>query len=85
MSLFRYSDYYRKKEPVHKTKIPTLNKTSTHKCSLCQNTNAKKYYLTTQECRWLCTECIIKNNKRDSNEKPNFVKATKLYHKKNDP
>jgi len=81
MSLFRWSDYHHKKETIHKTKLPTLNKTITHKCSQCPNKNAKKYQLTSQECRWLCSECVIKNNNKNSKEKPNFVKASKLISK----
>jgi transposase-like protein len=79
MSLFRWSDYTRKKEPTQRTKLPTINKTSTHKCSQCPNKNAKKYRLTPKEFRWLCYDCIIKFNNRNSIEKPNFVKASKLF------
>jgi hypothetical protein len=92
MSLFRYSDYTdeskklgSRKRGSHggiatskKIKIPTNLKSPTHKCSHCSRTDAKKYQLTPKECRWLCPVCVIKNNNRNSKEKPNFVKASKL-------
>jgi len=97
MSLFRYSDYTNesKKNKIvsprrashggiatgRKVKLPTQYRTQNHKCSHCKRTDAKKYYLTEKEVRWLCPICVIKNNNRNSKEKPNFIKASKLQYK----
>lgn len=94
MSLFRYSDYSdaSKKNKVvsprrashggiatsKKIRLPTQHRTPNHKCSHCNRKDAKKYYLTEKECRWLCPVCVIKNKNRDTKEKPNFVKASQL-------
>ncbi len=95
MSLLRKSDYHQesKKNNVvsprrgshggiatsKKIRLPTQHKTPNHKCSQCSRTDAKKYYLTKKECRWLCFVCVIKNKNRDTKEKPNFVKASRLF------
>lgn len=94
MSLFRKSDYAEasKKNKVvsphrashggiatsKKIRLPTQHRSPHHKCSLCTRTDAKKYYLTEKEVRWLCHVCVIKNQNRDSKEIPNFVKASRL-------
>ena len=94
MSLFSYSDYYNesKKNKVvsprkgshggiataKKIRFSTKHRSHNHKCSHCTRTDAKKYYLTAKECRWLCPVCVIKNKNRDSKEKPNFIKASQL-------
>jgi len=94
MSLFRKSDYAEasKKNKVvsprrgshggiatsKKITLPTQHRTLNHKCSQCTRTDAKKYYLTEKECRWLCPVCVIKNKNKNSKEKTNFVKASKL-------
>ncbi len=94
MSLFRYSDYYnesKKNKPVSKrrgshggvatgkkVRLPTQYRTLNHKCSQCIRTDAKKYYLTEKECRWLCPVCVIKNKNKYTKEKPNFLKASQL-------
>lgn len=94
MSLFRYSDYYNEskknklvshKRGSHggiaitpKIRLPTQHKTPTHSCSLCERKDAKKYYITEKECRWLCPVCVIKNKNKNTKEKPNFIKASKL-------
>lgn len=94
MSLFRYSDYGNesKKNKVvsprrashggiatsKKITLPTQYRTTKHKCAHCTRTDAKKYYLTGKEVRWLCPVCVIKNKNRDSKEKTNFVKASRL-------
>lgn len=96
MSLFRYSDYYdeSKKNKVvsprrgshggvrtgKKVKLPTNLKSINHKCSQCTRKDARKYQLTPKEYRWLCPVCVIKNNNRNSKEKPNFIKASKLQY-----
>ena len=97
MSLFRYSDYYdesKKNKTVNprrgshggvrtgkKIKLPTQYRSQNHKCSQCTRTDAKKYYLTEKEVRWICPECVMKNNNRNSKEKPNFIKASQLQYK----
>jgi len=94
MSLFRKSDYSQasKKNKVvsprrashggiatsKKITFPTQHRTRKHKCSQCIRTDARKYYLTGKDVRWLCPVCIIKNNNRDSKEVSNFVKASRL-------
>ena len=94
MSLLRKSDYHQesKKNNVvsprrashggiatsKKIRLPTQHRTPKHKCSQCSRTDAKKYYLTEKEVRWLCPVCVIKNKNRDSKEKPNFVRALRL-------
>ena len=70
MSLFRYSDYAdaSKKNKIisprrashggiatsRKVTLPTQHRSPNHKCSQCERKDAKKYYLTEKECRWLC-------------------------------
>ena len=51
MSLFRNSDYARKKEVVHRTKIPTQDKSKKVFCRNCnaQNTEAAK----------ICIQCEV--------------------------
>jgi CRISPR/Cas system-associated protein Cas10 (large subunit of type III CRISPR-Cas system) len=94
MSLIRKSDYQQesKKNKIvsprrsshggiatsKKVRLPTQHKSPNHKCSLCERKDAKKYYLTEKECRWLCPVCVIKNKNRDSKEKVNFLKASQL-------
>ncbi len=94
MSLLRKSDYSEasKKNNVvsprrgshggiatsKKITLPTQHRTANHKCSLCTRTDAKKYYLTEKEVRWLCPVCVIKNKNKNSKEVPNFVKASRL-------
>ena len=98
MSLFSYDDYAHesKKNNVvsprrashggiatsKKVRLPTQHRSPNHKCSLCERTDAKKYYLTEKECRWLCPACVIKNKNRDSKETVNFLKASTLGVKK---
>ena len=79
MSLFRLSDYTGKKETVHKSKLPTQNKTKKHKCSQCERTDAIRYPISEKEVRWLCPDCVTKHQRKDDKEKPNFIKANKLY------
>ena len=78
MSLFRYSDYAKKKETVHRTKIPTKSKTVSHKCSQCERKDATQHFLTEKESRWLCPVHVMAYNKKDEKERPHFVKAGKL-------
>lgn len=61
-----------------KTRYPTQHRSPNHKCSQCERKDAKKYYLTEKECRWLCPVCVIKNKNKNSKEKPNFIKASQL-------
>lgn len=51
MSLFRYSDYYKKKETVHRTKLPTKTKSKVQYCRNCncKNNNSAK----------VCTQCGV--------------------------
>ena len=97
MSLFSKSDYEResKQNKVvsprrgshggvrtgRKVKLPIQYRSKNHKCSHCTRTDAKKYYLTEKEVRWLCPACVIKNTNSNSKEKPNFIKASKLQYK----
>ena len=94
LSLFRYSDYSdeSKKNKVvsprrashggiatsTKIRLPTQHKSPNHPCSQCTRKDAKKYYLTEKECRWLCPVCVIKNKNSDTKEKVNFLKASQL-------
>lgn len=57
MSIFRISDYGRKKETIHRTRLPTLNKSKKVFCRNCncQNTEAAKICI---QC-----ECTIKEPK----------------------
>lgn len=61
-----------------KIRLPTQYRTTKHKCSHCTRTDAVKYSISEKEVRWLCPVCVIKNTKRDTKEKPNFVKASLL-------
>jgi len=94
MSLFSYDNYAHesKKNKVvsprrsshggittsKKIRLPTQHRSPNHKCALCERKDAKKYYLTGKECRWLCPVCVIKNKNKYSKEKVNFLKASKL-------
>lgn len=78
MSLFRYSDYSKKKETIHRTKIPTKSKTISHKCSQCTRTDARKYPISEKESRWLCPVHVNQHNQRDIKERPHYVKASQL-------
>lgn len=94
MSLFSYDDYAHesKKNKVvsprrgshggiatsKKIRLPTQYRTLKYQCSQCERKDAKKYYISEKECRWLCPVCVIKNKNRDSKEKPNFIKASRL-------
>lgn len=61
-----------------KIRLPTQHRTPNHKCSQCERKDAKKYYLTEKEVRWLCAACLMRFKYRDIKEKPNFVKASQL-------
>ena len=94
MSLFSYDDYAHasKKNNVvsprrashggiatsKKIRLPTQYRTLKHQCSQCERKDAKKYYLTEKECRWLCPVCIIRNKNKNTKEKVNFLKASQL-------
>lgn len=100
MSLFRYSDYIQaskknktisSKRASHggialgkKVKLPTQHRSPNHKCSLCTRKDAKKYFISTKDIRWLCINCVIKNQNKNTNEIPNFIAATKLKRKSED-
>ena len=97
MSLFRYSDYTNesKKNNIVQPrrgshggiankkgiKLPTQAKSPNHKCSQCTRKDAKKYQVSAKECRWLCVDCLRKNNDKNNIEKPNFISAKKLFRK----
>lgn len=51
MSLFRWSDYGRKKEPIKKTKIPTASKTKYVYCRNC--------YCKNKDSAVICTQCDV--------------------------
>jgi len=59
--------------------LPTQYKTPKHPCSQCPRKDAKKYQLTQKECRWLCPVCVVKNKNKNSQEKPHFLSARKLW------
>ena len=94
MSIFSKSDYERESKQnkvvsprrashggiatSKKIRLPTQYRTLKHQCSQCERKDAKKYYISEKECRWLCPVCVIKNKNRDSKEKVNFLKASRL-------
>lgn len=78
MSIFRVSDYARKKETIHKTRLPTELKTKKHKCSQCSRDNAILLKISAKETRWLCPIHIQKYQNQGKIEKPSFVRASKL-------
>ncbi|KKK80829.1 hypothetical protein LCGC14_2819560 [marine sediment metagenome] len=94
MSLFSYDDYAHasKKNNVvsprrashggittsKKVRFPTQHRSPNHKCSLCERKDAKKYYISEKEVRWLCPICVIKNKNKDSKEKVDFIRARQL-------
>lgn len=59
MSLFRWSDYSRKKEPVKKTKLPTQSKTN---YVYCRNCNCKNK--TTNKICQQCEVSLVNASKR---------------------
>ena len=61
-----------------KVRLPSQYRTTKHHCSHCTRTDAAKYSISEREVRWLCPVCVIKNNNKDSKEKPNFLKASRL-------
>lgn len=62
-----------------KIKYPSQHKTLNHKCSQCIRTDAKKYFISEKEARWLCIMCVNKHNNKNIKENTNFVKASKLW------
>lgn len=88
MSLFKNSDYAHSKEKPKnqkvtskKVRLPTELRTKRHPCSQCPATNATRIKISDKECRWLCTNCYTKFQNKDISEKPNFIKASRLYRK----
>lgn len=95
MSLLRQSDYQKESQKNKvvsprrgshggiatstRVSLPTQYKTHRHRCSHCTRRDAKKYQLTQKECRWLCPVCVIKNKNKNSEEKPHFISARKLW------
>ena len=61
-----------------------------HKCSQCEKTDATRIRVSARENRWLCDRhaarfnAFQKENKKSKSaqkpEKPNFIKASRLYH-----
>lgn len=94
MSLLKQSDYLKESKKNNiisprrashggiatttKVKLPSQHKSPNHKCSQCTRTDAKKYPISEKEVRWLCPVCVNKNKNKNSKEKPNFIKASKL-------
>lgn len=64
---------YMKKEHFRKQ-----DKTKIHKCSQCTRKDARQYFITEKESRWLCPVHVMSYNKRDEKEKPHFIKASNL-------
>lgn len=97
MSIFRKSDYINtsKKNNIvsprrashggiacsPKIRLPTLHKSTSHKCSLCIRKDAKKYHISLDEVRWLCPLCVMKHKNKNTSEKPHFISARKLWRK----
>ena len=69
-----------KKQTVYakKTRLPIQFKTKKHKCSQCTRTDATQHFLTEKESRWLCPLHVVMNNRREINERPHFIKASRL-------
>ena len=65
-----------------KTKLPTEFKTKPHQCSQCTRTDATRHHISGKEYRWLCERCRLRHTNKNATEKPNFVKASKLYRNK---
>ena len=61
-----------------KVRLPSQYRTTKHKCSHCERTDAKKYSISEKEVRWLCILCVGIFTRKDNPERPNFVKASKL-------
>lgn len=72
------SKYHKGIATSTKVKLPSQHKSPKHKCSQCPRTDAKKYFISEKEIRWLCIVCVNKNKNKDSKEKPNFIQASKL-------
>lgn len=95
MSLFRKSDYAEasKKNKIvsprrashggiatsKKVRYPTQHKSPNHQCSQCSRKDAKKFYISEKEVRWLCIVCVNKNKNKDTKEKVDFIKASRLH------
>jgi len=61
-----------------KIRLPTQHKSLSHKCSHCTRTDAKKYYISEKEIRWLCIVCVGIFTRKDIPERPNFIRASRL-------
>ncbi len=97
MSLLKQSDYINasKKNNVvsprrashggisisKKVRLPSQHKSPNYKCSQCARTDAKKYYVSEKEIRYLCLVCLNKNKNKDSKEPAHFLKASRLWRK----
>ncbi len=62
-----------------KVKLPTQHKLQKHNCAHCIRTDAKQYSISQKETRWLCVSCVIRHNNSNSQEKPHFIQASKLW------
>ena len=75
---FSRSKYHGGIATSKKVRFPTQHRSPNHKCSLCERKDAKKYYISEKEVRWLCPICVIKNKNKDSKEKVDFIRARQL-------
>lgn len=72
------SAYSKKKETIHKTRLPTKNKTPNLKCFICGFRPAKRFVISEKEVRILCA--VHENNflQKDEKNTVNFVRGSKL-------
>ena len=94
MSLLRQSDYIQSSKKNNlisprrashggiaigkKVRLPTQCRSLNHKCSLCVRKDAKQYSISEKETRWLCIVCVARFQNKNTVEKPNFIRASKL-------
>lgn len=75
-----YKTRPRNQRVMKKTRLDTASKTIKHKCSQCERKDAKKYPVSEKEVRWLCPLHIAMFERKNVQEKPNFIKGSMLNH-----
>jgi hypothetical protein len=50
------------------------------KCSQCPSKEASRYPISEKEIRILCNNCVNKSLRKETKEKVNYIRASKLYH-----
>jgi len=63
---------------MKKQRLPSQFKTKNHKCSQCERKDAKKYSISEKETRWLCPNHFTHYTNHPPENRPNFIKASKL-------